>query len=230
MARALYGGMATASSAYMVRRLLPATAKRLRERVLHAMVRGLVHVAYRFKKTNIEAVPEGPAVLVCNHISFVDALLLGAAFHRPVRFVMDHKIYRNPLMRWFFDAIGVIPIASKKHDPQLLDVAFQRCRSALRRGELVCIFPEGMITHDGEMNEFRGGVQRMVDETPVPVVPMALRGMWGSFFSRKGGRAMARWPRRFWSKVELRAGTAVPPANVTPARLQADVQALLDAA
>lgn len=220
--------MNTAAASYLSRRFVPATARRLRERVLHSMVRGLVRMTYRLRTQGLDHVPDGPAVLVCNHVSFADAVLLGAAFHRPVRFVMDHRIYRNPALNWFFRSIGVIPIARAKDDPALLAEAYDRVAAALRRGELVCIFPEGMITYDGELNTFRDGVTRIIERTPVPVVPMALRGMWGSFFSRRGGPAMRRFPRRFWSKVQLHAAPALPASDVTAEVLQSQVQALLD--
>ncbi|MEM6991967.1 MAG: 1-acyl-sn-glycerol-3-phosphate acyltransferase, partial [Myxococcota bacterium] len=168
----------------------------------------------------------GPALLVCNHVSFVDAFVVAAAFRRPVRFIMDHRIYNNRLIHWIFRIGGVIPIAPRRDDPALLESAFDKTAAALRRGELVCIFPEGKITYDGELNEFRAGVERIVAETPVPVIPLALRGLWGSFFSRRGGRAMARFPRRFWSKIELRAGRPVSPDQATAARLQHEVAAL----
>lgn len=220
--------MSTASSTYLTRSFLPATWRRVRERCLHATVRALVHTVYRLRKTRLDRIPDGPAVLVCNHVSFADALIIGAAFRRPVRFVMDHRIYKHPALRWFFDAVGVIPIARAKDDPELLAEAYDRIAATLRRGELVCIFPEGMITHDGALNVFRDGITRIVERTPVPVVPLALRGMWGSFFSRRGGRAMSRLPRRFWSKIELVAAPAIAPHTVCTATLQTQVQTMLD--
>ncbi len=222
-------GMAVASSTYLTHQFLPATWRRVRERVVHATIRGLVHTTYRLRKTNLRSVPPGPAVLVCNHVSFADALIIGGAFRRPVRFVMDHRIYEKPALRWFFDSVGVIPIARAKDDPERLEQAYDRIAAALRRGELVCIFPEGMITHDGDLNTFRDGIVRIIDRTPVPVVPMALRGMWGSFFSRRGGKAMSRMPTRLWSKIELIAGRALNPGEVSAPDLQRRVQAMLDA-
>ncbi len=215
------------STSYLARRLAPATASRLGETLLHGLVRAVVHVAYRFRKRGLQAVPTGPAVLVCNHISFADALIVAAAFRRPVRFVMDHRIYSKPAINWIFRLGGVIPIAQRKADPALLERAFTDISAALRRGELVCIFPEGMISRDGQLNEFRGGVERIVEQTPVPVVPLALRGMWGSFFSRRGGPAMRGLPRRFWSRIELRAGAPLSPRTATAPHLRDQVAALL---
>ncbi len=221
-------GMTAARSTYLTREFLPSTWRRTRESVLHTLIRGVVHTLYRFKKTRLDHVPQGPAVLVCNHVSFADAVIVGGAFRRPVRFVMDHRIYKQPALRWFFDAVGVIPIARAKDDPHMLEQAYDRIESALRRGELVCIFPEGMITHDGALNQFRDGITRIVERTPVPVVPMALKGMWGSFFSRRGGPAMRRFPRRFWSKIELVADRPLAPATVSAAEVQECVAELLE--
>jgi len=220
--------MTAARSTYLTCEFLPSTWRRVRESVLHTFVRGVVHTLYRLEKTQLQHVPEGPAVLVCNHVSFADALIVGGAFRRPVRFVMDHRIYKQPALRWFFDAVGVIPIARAKDDPQMLEQAYERIESALRRGELVCIFPEGMITHDGALNQFRDGITRIVERTPVPVVPLALKGMWGSFFSRCGGPAMRRLPRRFWSKIELVADRAISPTTVSAAQVQERVADLLE--
>ncbi|MGH1349057.1 MAG: 1-acyl-sn-glycerol-3-phosphate acyltransferase [Nannocystales bacterium] len=220
--------MTATRSTYLTREFLPATWRRVRESVLHTMVRALVHTLYRFKKTQLRHVPQGPAVLVCNHVSFADAVIVGAAFRRPVRFVMDHRIYKHPALRWFFDAVGVIPIARAKDDPELLAQAYNRIAAALRRGELVCIFPEGMITHDGALNQFRDGITRIVERTPVPVVPMALKGMWGSFFSRRGGPAMRGLPRRFRSKIELAATAPLHPTQVSAAEVQERVADLLE--
>lgn len=191
------------------------------EPLLHGTIRTLVHAMYRYGKRELHRVPEqGPALLVCNHVSFVDAFIVAAAFKRPVRFIMDHRIYSHPMINWIFRIGQVIPIAPKRDDAALMESAFERTAAALRRGELVCIFPEGKITWDGELNPFRPGVERIVAETPVPVVPIALRGLWGSFFSRRGGPAMRRWPRRWWSKIELRAGRPVAAKEASATRLQ----------
>jgi 1-acyl-sn-glycerol-3-phosphate acyltransferase len=107
-----------------------------------------------------------------------------------------------------------------------MERAFVEVKQALDAGELVGIFPEGMITYSGEINEFRPGVERILEESPVPVVPMGLRGLWGSWFSRSDGVAMVKLPKRFWSKVEIVVGAPVPAAEATSARLLADVKAL----
>ena len=165
--------------------------------------------------------------MVCNHVSFVDALVIAAGCPRPIRFVMDHNIFRTPILNFVFRTAKAIPIASAKEDPQALEHAYDEVAKALTGGDLVGIFPEGKITHSGEINEFKPGVKRIVERTPVPVIPLALRGLWGSFFSRMGGKAMSRFfPRGLSSKIELVAGPAIKAAQIAPELLQATVAAL----
>ena len=182
----------------------------------------LIHSVYRLEKSGLEKIPEkGPAVLVCNHVSFVDALIISGACRRPIRFVMDHNIFRVPVLNFVFRTSKTIPIASAKDNPQLLEKAYDEIANALRNGDLVGIFPEGRITDNGELYPFRSGITRIIGRTPVKVVPLALRGLWGSFFSRKDGPAMSR-PTRIapFSKIGLAVGEPVPPERVTPEGLQ----------
>lgn len=185
----------------------------------------LVHGVYRLRKTGLEHVPEeGPAVVVCNHVSFVDALVVLAASPRPIRFVMDHHIFRIPVLSFVFRTGKAIPIASAREDERILNAAYESIAQALEAGELVGIFPEGRITDSGELLPFKGGIRRIVERTPVPVIPMALSGLWGSFFSRKGGAAMTRPFRRgAFSRIGLAVGAPVDPADATPEALQARV-------
>jgi hypothetical protein len=182
----------------------------------------LVHSVYRLDKAGLENVPEeGAALIVCNHVSFVDALIIAAACRRPVRFVMDHRIFRLPIVSFVFRTSKAIPIASAKEDPAMMERAFAEVARSLREGDLVCIFPEGRITDSGDITPFRPGLTRILQETPVPVVPMALRGLWGSFFSRKDGPAMSKpWRLRPFAKIGLSVGQAVAAAQATPEGLQ----------
>jgi 1-acyl-sn-glycerol-3-phosphate acyltransferase len=182
----------------------------------------LIHSVYRLEQQGVENIPaEGPVVLVCNHVSFVDPIVIAAATRRPIRFVMDHRIFRTPLINFIFRHMRAIPIASVKEDPAMMEAAFDEVARALAAGEAVGIFPEGRITDTGDLYPFRPGIQRIVLQTPVPVVPMALRGLWGSFFSRKDGPAMSQPLRRgLFSRIGLRVGTPVPPDEATPERLQ----------
>ncbi len=185
----------------------------------------LVHSVYRLEKKGLANIPEhGPALLTCNHVSFVDALVILAASPRPIVFVMDHRIFRIPVLSFVFRTGKAIPIAPAREDPRLLDEAYERVAAALAQGELVGIFPEGRITDTGDLYPFRGGVARIVARTPVPVIPMALKGLWGSFFSRRGGAAMTKPFRRgVFSKIGLEAGPALSPAEATPEALGARI-------
>lgn len=188
----------------------------------------LIHSVYRLQKSGLENIPEeGPAVIVCNHVSFVDALVIAAACRRPVRFVMDHRIFALPVMNFVFRTSRTIPIASAKEDPAMMERAFAEVAKALAAGDIVAIFPEGRITDNGEIYPFRPGITRILAATPVPVVPMALRGLWGSFFSRQGGAAMTRpWRMKPFAKIALAVGAPVPAAEALPEKLQAQVLAL----
>ena len=184
----------------------------------------LVHSVYRVRVEGLDNVPEqGPCVIVCNHVSYVDAVVIAACVRRPVRFVMDHRIFRVPVLSFLFRTMRTIPIAPGREDAALKAKAFDDVKRALEAGEIIGIFPEGRLTDSGELNVFRPGVQQIVTATPVPVVPMALRGLWGTLFSRsKDGKAMRRW-RGLFANIALVAAVPLAPAEATPERLQACV-------
>ncbi len=146
---------------------------------------------------------------------------------RPVRFVMDLGIFRVPVLSWLFRQVKAIPITSAKNDPQIVERAFARVSEALRAGQLVCLFPEGRITSDGEIGGFRPGISRILANDPVPVVPVALQGLWGSYFSRRDGPAMSKPFRRgLFSRIGIRAGEPLAAEDATPERLRERVQDL----
>jgi 1-acyl-sn-glycerol-3-phosphate acyltransferase len=190
----------------------------------------LMHTLYRMKKQGVHFPEAGPALLVCNHVSFVDALVISAACRRPIRFIMDEAIFRAPIIRTLAAGMKAIPIASAKDDATILERAFELIAAALRDGELVCIFPEGKLTKDGEIAAFRAGLTRIVTETPVAVIPMAITGLWGSMFSRQAPRLWQRLPRKFWHRVVVNVGEAVAPEKALPEEMRARVCALYAAA
>jgi 1-acyl-sn-glycerol-3-phosphate acyltransferase len=185
----------------------------------------LIHTIHRVSTVDVERIPEeGAAVLVCNHVSYVDAIVIMAASPRPIRFVMDHKIFRTPLLGFIFRTGKAIPIAPIKEDPWLTEKAFVDVAHALHDGELVCIFPEGKLTSTGDMNEFRGGIAKIVARSKVPVIPMALRGLWGSVFSRDPSNVFERsLTRGLRSKLALVVGRPVTPQEATPENLYEQV-------
>lgn len=188
----------------------------------------LIHTIHRVSTVDVERIPEeGAAVLVCNHVSYVDAIVILAASPRPIRFVMDHRIFKIPLLGFIFRTGKAIPIAPAHEDPWLMEKAFVDIAQALHEGELVCIFPEGKLTRTGEMNEFRGGIAKIVARSQVPVIPMALRGLWGSVFSRDPSNMFERsLTRGLRSRLALAVGQPVPAQQVTPEGLYEEVLAL----
>jgi 1-acyl-sn-glycerol-3-phosphate acyltransferase len=186
----------------------------------------LIHTFYRVDKRNLERIPgEGACVIVCNHVSFVDAVVIAACVRRQIRFVMDHRIFAIPLLNFIFRTMRAIPIAPAKEDAAMKQRAFEEAARALEAGEIVCIFPEGRITDTGDLYPFRPGLQRILEKAPVPVLPMALQGLWGSFFSRSGGKAMRRL-RGIFARIALVVGAPVAPDRATPEFLQQQVAGL----
>lgn len=188
----------------------------------------LIHTVHSVKGVNTESLPEeGAAVLVCNHVSYMDAIVIMAYSPRPIRFVMDHRIFKIPFLSWIFRTAKAIPIAPAKEDPWTMEKSYIDIAKALHEGELVCIFPEGKLTATGDMNEFKGGVMKILERSPVPVFPMALRGLWGSFLTRDKGNSFGRsFSRGPFSKLELVVGRPLQPSEVTPIVLQQKVKAL----
>jgi 1-acyl-sn-glycerol-3-phosphate acyltransferase len=191
---------------------------------------------YRFKITGDEHIPvQGAAVLTCNHVSYVDAVLLMAASPRPIYFVMDHRIFKQPVLGALFKLAKAIPIAPRSEDPAAYEAAFEAAAKVLRDGDLLAIFPEGGITKDGTLQPFKGGIMKILgnaerDGVTAPVIPMALTNLWGSYFSRieKDGAMVRPFRRGVLSRVGLNVGAALQPAQVQTDTLHAGVAALLN--
>ena len=223
----LFVGLANAVVAFYIFLLVP-------EYLLRFIAFMISTCMYRFKVTGDHHLPtQGAAVLTCNHVSFIDPVLLMAASPRPIYFVMDHRIFKMPVLGWFFKLLKAIPIASRTEDPVLYEAAFEAAAKVLRDGDLLAIFPEGGLTKDGELQLFKGGVMKILenakrDGVDAPVIPMALTNLWGSYFSRVEGAAMTKPFRRgFFSRVGLKVGSALPADQVQPAVLQERVATLL---
>lgn len=209
------GGVIGALMGFSAWRCLSAAVTATLWPLLHKVLRLLIHGLYRVQRHNLNCIPsKGAAVLVSNHVSYIDALILIAVCQRPIRFVMHTKFYHLPVLGWLFKVAGAIPIDSAKRNPALLRQALGQVSAALDRGELVGLFPEGRLTRTGHMSEFRPGIEKIIQRNPVPVVPLALRGLWGSFFShyRQGA---CNPPRRKRSLIEVTAGGLVPPSQAS---------------
>lgn len=187
----------------------------------------LSSLMYRLKTTGHENIPfDGPAILVSNHVSFIDWCLIGGAVKRPVRFVMYYQFFKIPVLKRFFKDSKTIPIAGPQEDSKIFHAAFRSISDELKQGELICIFPEGGITHDGKLQPLKRGIEHMLKTDPVPVVPMALSGLWGSLFSRREKNLWKKRPRRLWSRVELRIGAPIPAHEATLERIREEIQKL----
>lgn len=186
------------------------------EFLLRFLAWGLARLIYRVRVVGAEHMPrKGPALVICNHVSYVDALVLSAAIARPMRFVMEAAIFKIPFLNWIFTGMKAIPVSSARENRQVREAAFEAVSDALRAGHVICIFPEGQLTRDGDVGEFRPGILRILAENPVPVIPVGLSGLWGSLFSF-GARGLARiLPIRFKSRVDMRIGAPLTPENLT---------------
>ncbi len=187
----------------------------------------VINVVYRLRPTGLDNIPsKGPAVVVSNHVSFMDPIILGGCVRRPMRFVMWYKIFQMPFFSFLFRNAKAIPIASAREDKALMDEAFEKVDAELAAGNIVCIFPEGGITRDGEIQRFRPGIEKIIRRRAVPVVPAALGHLWGSWFSRRKGDGIRTIPRRLFAPVPVLFGEPVPPGEVTAERLELLVRTL----
>ncbi|MGB5277046.1 MAG: MFS transporter [Gammaproteobacteria bacterium] len=194
------------------------------EFLMRFMVWMLIHSIYRVRKQGLENVPDrGPVLLVCNHVSYVDVMIIAGCIRRPVRFVMYYKIYQLPLLNFVSRNARAIPIASGFENKALMEQAFDQVDEALRQGDVVCIFPEGRLTADGSIGTFKSGVERIIERTPVPVLSMCLYGLWGSAFSRYRGFILWRIINGFRSRVDLSVSAPQQPEDVTARSLQSRV-------
>ncbi len=190
------------------------------EFLLRLMAWGLTNIVYRLRVIGRENLPlEGPFVIACNHVTLIDSFIIASGCPRPARFVMYYKYFDMPLISRIFRDSKVIPIAGAKEAPEVLNAAFDQIAAELQDGEVVCIFPEGTLTPDGKIHVFRPGIEKIVQRTPVPVVPACLNGLWGSYFSRKYSGGGRRPFRRKWSRISLEFGVPIPPEEVSAEKL-----------
>jgi len=186
-----------------------------------------INIVYRIRPSGIENIPnDGPAVVVCNHVSFMDPIILGGSVSRPMRFVMHYKIFQMPFLSFIFRNAKAIPIASKAEDEALMNAAFEKVDAELAAGNIVCIFPEGGLTMDGEVQRFKPGIEKIIARRPVPVIPVALGRLWGSWFSRQKGGGVRKIPGRLFARVPVTFGEPVAPADASAKNLELLVRTL----
>ena len=181
---------------------------------------------YRIQVIGRDNIPErGGALLVCNHVSFADAMFLLASTDRPVRFIMHKNNFDVPWIRPFARILGVIPIASEM-GPRDLIQSLRVATQAIQAGEVVCIFAEGQITRIGQMLPFRRGFERIMKEVNAPIIPVGLDGVWGSIFSYEGGHMLWKWPRQIPYRVTVNYGRPMP-HDANPMEVRQHVQELV---
>ncbi|MCB0422984.1 MAG: MFS transporter, partial [Bdellovibrionales bacterium] len=189
----------------------------------------LSHFLYRLEVEGDKNIPhQGPVILACNHVSFIDWLILFGTVKRPARFVMYYKFFEIPILRGLFRQAKVIPIAGARENLDILKNAYEAMENELVEQEVICIFPEGEITKDGHLLPFKPGIAKMVEKTGATVVPLGLNGLWGSIFSKSPQRKFRRAPWSFWRKIELRIGTPISAENFSLDVLRGQVGDLLD--
>ena len=187
----------------------------------------ITNVLYRLRPKGLEHIPAtGPAIIVCNHVSYIDPVILAGVVKRQMRFVMWYKIFQMPLLNFIFRTMKAIPIASAREDRDVMNDAFELVDQELAAGNIVCIFPEGAITRDGEIARFRPGIEKIIARRPVPVIPVALGRLWGSWFSRRRTNGIRKFPGRLLARVPVTVGAPVPPSEVTAAKLELLVRTL----
>lgn len=188
----------------------------------------IAHVLYRIHPSGEHNIPkQGPALLVCNHVTFIDWLFISAVVKRPVRFVMYYKFANNLFTKYLVKHGKIILIAGQKENPNIFEKAFRQISEELKAGELVCLFPEGTITHTGEIGEIKGGYQHILQADPVPLIPMTLNNLWGSLFSRYDKSLSQKRPRKLWQRISLHMGEAEYSNYSSPNDLQKKLKDLL---
>ncbi|HET9843233.1 MAG TPA: MFS transporter [Gammaproteobacteria bacterium] len=188
----------------------------------------LIHSLYRVEVEGSENLPEdGPAVLCCNHVSYLDPLIVMACVRKPIRFVMDYHIFKIPILSFVFKTAKCIPITPGKHNRQIKENAFKEVSKALKARQLVGIFPEGGLTPNGSVQPFKPGISKIALDNNVKIIPIALQGMWGSWYSRRHGRAMLHLPRKFiFAKVKVKVGAPIYAKDFDLQSLQQKIEEL----
>jgi acyl-[acyl-carrier-protein]-phospholipid O-acyltransferase/long-chain-fatty-acid--[acyl-carrier-protein] ligase len=172
----------------------------------------LTHTIYRIRISGEQNIPlRGPALLVSNHVSFVDALLIGASLPRFVRFMLHREYYDLKAFNWFFRLMHSIPV-SVTNRREIVE-SLKRARNELDKGHIVCIFAEGAISRTGRVLPFKRGFEKIVDGTQVPIIPVHLDQLWGSVFSFKDGKFFWKWPKKSPYPVTVSFGTPQPPSS-----------------
>jgi 1-acyl-sn-glycerol-3-phosphate acyltransferase len=189
------------------------------EPVYRFLARHLIHLMYNIRFLGFSKIPDtGPVLIISNHVSYVDGLIINALCKRKVRFIIDKDIYEKPIINYFMRLNRAIPISTKREH---VDKALDLISEGLRQGDAICIFPEGQITRTGYLSHFRPGIEWIIKRDPTPIYPIALHGLWGSLFSRKYN---SLWKRilhgTFRKNVTALCGDVIMPEDASVDNLQ----------
>jgi acyl-[acyl-carrier-protein]-phospholipid O-acyltransferase/long-chain-fatty-acid--[acyl-carrier-protein] ligase len=172
----------------------------------------IAHTIFKVTIVGRENIPRrGPALLAANHVTYADGFLIGYGIDRPVRFLVWTPFFRIPGINWALRILKAIPVGFGGRSETV--EAIRRSRDELKDGQIVCIFPEGSMTRTGELHPFKRGMEKIVEGLEVPIIPIRLDGLWGSFFSFKGGSAFCKWPRRLSHPVTISFGSPMPASS-----------------
>lgn len=195
------------------------------EPIFRFIARVITKTFYNIEYIGFEKIPKtGPVLIIANHVSYVDGLVIQAGCRRPVRFMIDQHIYNMPGVNYFMRHNRGIPILAKKEN---VEKALQDISEGLEAGDAVCIFPEGQLTYTGNLGRFKPGIEWIIEQDPVPIYPVAIKGLWNSMFSRKYRHSKFRWfPKGLRGKVTLICGDVIHPGHVSVNHLQRVILAL----
>jgi acyl-[acyl-carrier-protein]-phospholipid O-acyltransferase/long-chain-fatty-acid--[acyl-carrier-protein] ligase len=178
----------------------------------------LVRLVYRVKAISVENLPPGGCLLVPNHITWVDAIVLQLGCPRPIRFIIDEEFYRNPILNPILRMARAIPISRSRPRE-----AIRRAAAQVQAGQIVCIFPEGQLSRTGTLQKLQRGYEMIARHAGAPVVPVFLDQLWGSIFSFRGGRFFRKWPRKFPYRATVGFGPALTAPEATRPRVQEEL-------
>ena len=191
------------------------------EKTVRFVMEVLSHTFYKLEVHGHEKIPkDGAVILATNHVSYIDWVFIMAASPRPVRFIIDNAFYSLPTGKFWFSQAGLIPIATRKESPEVLEEAFANISQNIQDGHCLGIFPEGWISRDGEMRKFQPGLIKIINKDPAVVVPVTLKGLWGSIFSYEGGKVIFKFPKSFRRTVVVHIGDPIHPGEYCPEKMR----------
>src|SRR5438132_4338971 len=188
------------------------------ERAFYFLTCGIARLVYRVKAIGVQHLPTGGCLVVPNHITWVDAIILQLACPRAVRFIIDQEFYRKPALQPVLRMAGAIPIDRRKPRE-----AIRRATERIEAGQIVCIFPEGQLSRTGTLERLQRGFEMIARHAQAPVVPVFLDQLWGSIFSFRGGKFFRKWPKHFPYRATVAFGPALSSAEATRARVHEEL-------